>query len=610
MNASIVQIPLNKLCISPLNVRVVSPSKRSDKELLASLKKQGLLQNLVVVPAAGKDGHYEVTAGGRRYAGLSLLSEMKEISEDYPVECKITDREDATETSLSENMKADMHPADVFMAYNKLAQEGKSIKEIALSFGKSQADVKKLLKLASVEPSLVELFRQGKMDYECVMAMTVTDDQEAQINCWKEVSRSNPTAWNIRRFLLGEKIDDKNNMVRFVGLSTYKKAGGEVISDLFGAKEYIVNMDLLQSLCAAKLEKEADVLKQEGWKWVEAREEGQMMYHSYTHLNADYGDIPEELSSQCSKVEAEMEALEAIDEDWSEEQENRHTELEELLDQLHEKKEAYRAFTDHQKAHAGAIVTFDYRGDLCVHRGLLKNEDRKAYYATEESNASASQDAFAPSGSDQREEPVESNALLEDLNSYHGQAFQVHLMQNESLAVDLLHYTLITSTMDLQFRFMRPLNISGDMTDYQAPLIDETTAAAKHTGIEGSLNVEWMGIEADSERFIAYQKLSKKDKSRLLTYCSARLTQPSINGRNNDVLKEVASQMDFKMSDYWKPTKSNYFSRVKKDALLDIGASLTSLDFIEQHKNKKKGDLAEHIETMPEVATWMPDCLA
>lgn len=610
MTTSMAQIPLNKLCISPLNVRVVSPAKQADKELLASIKKQGLLQDLIVAPIEGKDGYYEVTGGGRRFGALSLLRQMNEITEDFPVDCKITPRENATESSLSENMKADMHPADVFMAYNKLSQEGKSIKEIALSFGKSQADVKKLMKLASVDPSLIELFRQGKMDFECVMAMTVTDDHEAQINCWKEVSRSNPTAWNIRRFLLGEKIDDKNSMVKFVGLSNYKKAGGEVICDLFGAKEYIVNMDLLQSLCAAKLEREADTLRKEGWKWVETRDEGQMMYHSYTHLSADYGDIPEELSSQCSKVEEEMDALEAADEDWSEEQENRHMELEELLEQLHEKKEAYRAFTDHQKAHAGAVVTFDYEGDLSVQRGLLKNEDRKAYYAAEEDSANNSLGSFESGDPDPRVEPVESNALLEDLSSYHGQAFQVHLMQNESLAVDLLHYTLITSTMDLQFRFIKPLNISGDMTEYQAPLIDETTAAAKHTDIESSLNVEWMGIEADAERFKAYQNLSKKDKSRLLAYCSARLTQPSINGRNSGVLKEVAAQMDFKMSDYWKPTKSNYFSRVKKDALLDIGASLTSQDFIEQNKNKKKGDLAEYIEAMPEAAQWMPDCLA
>lgn len=610
MTTSMAQIPLNKLSISPLNVRVVSPTKQADRELLASIKKQGLLQNLIVSPVEGKEGYFEVTGGGRRFSALSFLREANELSDDYLVDCKITPRENGTETSLSENMRVDMHPADVFMAYNKLSLEGKSIKEIALSFGKSQADVKKLMKLASVDPSLIELFRQGKMDYECVMALTLTDDHEAQINCWKEVSRSNPSPWNIRRFLLGEKIDDKNNMVKFVGLSNYKKAGGEVICDLFGAKEYIVNMDLLQSLCATKLEKEADTLRQEGWKWVETSDESQLMYHSYTHLSADYGDIPEELSSQCSKVEEEMDALEAADEDWSEEQENRHMELEELLEQLHEKKEGYRAFTDYQKAHAGAVVTFDYKGDLSVHRGLLKNEDRKAYYAAEEDSANNSLGSFESGDPDPRVEPVESNALLEDLSSYYGQAFQVHLMQNESLAVDLLHYTLITSTMDLQFRFMRPLNISGDMTEYQAPLIDETTAAAKHADIESSLNIEWMGIDADAERFKAYQKLSKKDKSRLLAYCSARLTQPSINGRNSGVLKEVAAQMDFKMSDYWKPTKSNYFSRVKKDALLDIGASLTSQDFIEQYRNKKKGDLAEYIEAMPEAAQWMPDCLA
>ncbi|MFT4993657.1 MAG: ParB-like chromosome segregation protein Spo0J [Paraglaciecola sp.] len=44
---------LNKLVISEKNMRVVSASKEADRELIASIASQGVLQNLVVIPSQG-----------------------------------------------------------------------------------------------------------------------------------------------------------------------------------------------------------------------------------------------------------------------------------------------------------------------------------------------------------------------------------------------------------------------------------------------------------------------------------------------------------------------------------------------------------------------------
>ena len=64
-------IPLNQLVISDRNVRVVSAPKEADKELIASIASQGILQNLVVIPSA--KGKKEVVAGGRRLAILIVV---------------------------------------------------------------------------------------------------------------------------------------------------------------------------------------------------------------------------------------------------------------------------------------------------------------------------------------------------------------------------------------------------------------------------------------------------------------------------------------------------------------------------------------------------------
>lgn len=176
-------IQLTDLFISPENVRVVSTTKEDDKKLLASLKTQGLLQNLVVIESSEKLGKFEVIAGGRRFAALTILNQQGDIPDTYQVFCKVKARSVATAVSLSENIKASMHPADEFLAYQKLSDQGKSEKQIASEFGTSTNNVKKLLKLASVAPDLIAQFRDGKMSLECVMAFSVTENHEKQLSC-------------------------------------------------------------------------------------------------------------------------------------------------------------------------------------------------------------------------------------------------------------------------------------------------------------------------------------------------------------------------------------------------------------------------------------------
>ncbi len=65
-------IPLDKLTLSPANVRKVPPTETEQAELKASLRAHGLLENLVV--HAGDDDLFRVTAGGRRLMALRALA--------------------------------------------------------------------------------------------------------------------------------------------------------------------------------------------------------------------------------------------------------------------------------------------------------------------------------------------------------------------------------------------------------------------------------------------------------------------------------------------------------------------------------------------------------
>ena len=179
----ILLIPLRDLTPSLCNVR--KTGGHSIEDLAASIKAEGLLQNLTVIEqkdAKGKHtGKYEVTAGGRRMRALQLLTKQKVLPATYEVHCRVTTQERGVSASLAENtLREAMHPADQFEAFRKMIEGGKSIEETAAAFGVTLLSVKQRLKLANVSPRLLDLFREGKLKLEAVMAYALTDDHVLQ----------------------------------------------------------------------------------------------------------------------------------------------------------------------------------------------------------------------------------------------------------------------------------------------------------------------------------------------------------------------------------------------------------------------------------------------
>ena len=111
MTQDLRMIPLDQLELSPLNVRKVAASVADDAELLASIRENGIKQNLVV--HALSDAKFAVDAGGRRLKALKQLASDGNIPSDHPVSCLVEDEQNAIVTSTTENLqRAAMHPAD------------------------------------------------------------------------------------------------------------------------------------------------------------------------------------------------------------------------------------------------------------------------------------------------------------------------------------------------------------------------------------------------------------------------------------------------------------------------------------------------------------------
>lgn len=150
-------VPFNKLVLSEDHqARSATTPAMSLPELAASIKDSGVLQNLIVVQAAR--GRYEVCAGGRRLAALTLLVQQGDIADNYPVPVLVVPADKALIASLAENcFHVPMHPADEFAAFARLLAQGKSVEDGAAAFGVTPLIVKRRMKLATVSPQLMTL---------------------------------------------------------------------------------------------------------------------------------------------------------------------------------------------------------------------------------------------------------------------------------------------------------------------------------------------------------------------------------------------------------------------------------------------------------------------
>ncbi|MET4177853.1 ParB-like chromosome segregation protein Spo0J [Bradyrhizobium sp. LA6.1] len=296
-----VLIPLNKLKKSPNNARRTPHSGAAIEGYAASIAAKGILQNLVVEPELDGEGtatgFYLVTIGeGRRLAQL-LRVKRKEIKKTEAIRCIIDTANDPHEISLDENVtRENMHPADQFEAFRKFAEgRGFGAEEIAARFGVTPHVVRQRLQLGAVSPKLMQLYRDGDLTLEQLMAFAITDDQARQEGVYERLSYDRDAS-TIRRLLTETHVAATDRRARFVGLEAYIEAGGTVLRDLFTEDRggYLEDLALLDLLVTARLGREADALRAaEGWKWTEPHLDfphAHCMRRAYPH--------PVELSAQ------------------------------------------------------------------------------------------------------------------------------------------------------------------------------------------------------------------------------------------------------------------------------------------------------------------------
>jgi ParB family chromosome partitioning protein len=376
-------IPFNQLVLSQKNVRRLKAGL-SIEDLAEDIYRRTLLQSLNVRPVVGEDGRetgmFEVPAGGRRFRALELLVKSKRMAKDQPVPCVVREAGIAEEDSLAENvMRVGLHPLDQFRAFTALIDAGLSEDDIAARFFVSVSTVRQRLRLASVAPSLLEIYGEDGMSLEQLMAFTVNENHARQEQVWEQLSQTyQPSAHQIRRLLTEDAIPANDRRVRFIGLDTYVEAGGYVMRDLFSSDQdgWLQDPALVEQLVNAKLTTTSEEIGAEGWKWVEAAID--LPYGCERGKRRITGTTVPLTDDEQSKLDALVEEYDGLGEqyqdggDLPDEVDARLTEIDAGIAVLTQRPVSY---DPEEQARAGVFVSLSHDGRLRIDRGYVRPED-------------------------------------------------------------------------------------------------------------------------------------------------------------------------------------------------------------------------------------------
>lgn len=127
-------------------------------ELADSIKAQGILQPLILRPLGGR--RYEIVAGERRFRAAKLVG-LKVV----PAIVREMDEREAMAVALVENIqRADLNPVEESAALRKLIDEcGLTHEQCAQAVGRSRTQVSNLLRLAELDPFVLDALRDGRL---------------------------------------------------------------------------------------------------------------------------------------------------------------------------------------------------------------------------------------------------------------------------------------------------------------------------------------------------------------------------------------------------------------------------------------------------------------
>jgi ParB family chromosome partitioning protein len=276
-------IPLDQLKVSALNMR--HARKAPDvSDILPSIRARGVQQPLLV----RKNGKgYEIVAGRRRFFSLKAIA--KEGGEIDPVPCAVMAEGDdaaALEASLIENI-ARLDPDEVarWETFARLVKEGRTVEDIAATFGVTEIMVKRALALGELLPDIREAYRNEEIDAQTIRQLTLASkaQQADWLKLFQDPEQHAPRGWQLKQWLFGGEISTGAALFPF---DAYK---GRIVTDLFGETGYFGDLEQFWRLQNEAVAAKRDALLAKGWAEVAVLDVGER-FHKWDHVATPKGE--------------------------------------------------------------------------------------------------------------------------------------------------------------------------------------------------------------------------------------------------------------------------------------------------------------------------------
>ncbi len=624
-HGAVIEVPLTKLKASPSNARWTPHGEMVIAALAASIAVKGLLQAPVVEPelADGEPtGFWFVTIGEGRRQALRLLAKRKTIRKDAPVRCVVELANDPHEISLDENVtRTDMHPADQFEAFKKLAEDrGLSAEEIAARFGVSAQVVRQRLRLGAVSPRLMAAYRACELTLEVLMAFAVSEDHDRQEQVFEQLTW-NRSAHNVRRAMTEAKVPACDRRAVFVGVEAYVEAGGTILRDLFteDGGGWLEDVGLLDRLASEKLAALAvEVRAAEGWKWAEAH-----LNYPYSHgLGRAYpGPVvrsPED-EAQIAALSEEYDTLvgqwDAV-EDLPPEVDARFKEIDAALDAFGDG----TAYDPGDIARGGVFVILGANGQVRYERGLIRSEDVALALEAEEDKPAAQDGATggeaaggaAAEASEDEAAPLSERMVL-NLTAHRTAGLRDTLAQAPQLALTAVTHALALAAFYPHERAScLEIKATSSWLEGHAPEIAESVAGKAIAERHAAWAARLPRAAADAWGFVA--GLDSGDLMALLAHCASL----SVNAVRNPLDRRplalahadtLARDAALDMSAYWSVTGRGYLAQVTKARIVEAIGEGASLEAAAKLADLKKPTMVEAAEQALVGTGWLPPLL-
>lgn len=168
------RVPIDLVHPNPRNPRR-SFAEADLGDLAQSIREKGVVQPILVRPAAGRANHFEIIAGERRWRASQRAGQH-----EIPVIVQEVSDKEALELAIIENVqRADLNPIEEAFGYEQLIAEfAYTQQDLGQVIGKSRSHVANTLRLLKLPESVKEHLREGRLTAGHARALVTAADPE------------------------------------------------------------------------------------------------------------------------------------------------------------------------------------------------------------------------------------------------------------------------------------------------------------------------------------------------------------------------------------------------------------------------------------------------